>query len=134
MWGRIVEVAEAGAGPDGTLRRLAYRSGSSMDDGAGTASATDVDWETPVRTDFAYCSASRPAYAFPDGESGLVVHHLNLFDLGGYQMASAKLYGMVCHDLPVELPSPQTLRELGYRPGTRSDQARAAGPEALLRP
>jgi hypothetical protein len=136
QWARIAEIAPVASGRDGELRRLTYRSGSSMDDGtAGAGSA--IDWAASDRSDYAYCSTVRPAFAFPDdtgdADGALIVHHLDLFNLGGYQFASAKLYGLVCHDLDAVVEAEPALRALGYRAGTRSEQTRAASPEGLLR-
>jgi hypothetical protein len=135
QWGRIVEIARVAAGEDGELRRMTFRPGSSMDDGAEPADGglPTIDWEASDRNDYAYCSTRRPAFAFPDDQAGLIVHHLDLFDLGGYQYASAKLYGLICHDLPMEAAVGQAFRDLGYRPGTRNEQTRALAPQALLR-
>ena len=59
-------------------------------------------------------------------------HFLDLFDLAGYQEASARLYMRMCHGLAA-LPPPRRLRALGYRPGTRNEQAELASVEALAR-
>ena len=137
-WARIVEIAPVASGRDGELRRLTYRPGSSMDDGSDPSAdaGSGIDWAPSDRGDYAYCSTVRPAFAFPDdaGDAGaLIVHHLDLFDLGGYQFASAKLYGLICHDLDAVVDAEPELRALGYRPGTRSEQTRAVSPESLLR-
>ena len=77
------------------------------------------------------CSRVRPAYAFETETGGFLVHYLDLYDLAGYQMASATLYMRVCHDRGPA--GAAVLRRLGYRPGTRSEQTEGEHLEALTR-
>ena len=137
FWMRIIGIETVATRADGELRRLDYRSGTAFDDPAAPANGTHVEWATGAASSYAYCSTARPAYAFPgseEGNDGLVVHHLDPFALGGYQYASARLYGLICHDLPIESEAEPDWRGLGYRPGTRSEQGRIGTPEALLSP
>ena len=135
FWMRIIGIETVATTADGELRRLDYRSGTGFDDPAAPADGTNVEWETGARSSYAYCSTARPAYAFPgagEGDDGLIVHHLDLFALGGYQYASARLYGLICHGLPTEGDAEPDWRGLGYGSGTRNEQARIEAPEALL--
>ncbi|WP_129794096.1 hypothetical protein [Sphingosinicella sp. CPCC 101087] len=139
QWARVVSVTPLAAAEDGELRRLTYRPGSSMDDGSDPAAdgGSGIDWEASDRQDYAFCSTARPAFAFPDpsagGDSALLVHRLDLFNLAGYQSGSAILYALTCHDLAMDGANGPAFHDLGYRPGTPNDQTRAASPEDLLR-
>lgn len=123
--------------PEGELRRLVARAGRSVHlDGEipERAADADIEWEASDHTEYAFCSKQRPAFAFSgDGTSGLTVHFLDLFDLAGYQMASAALYLRLCEGLE-ELPEDEkALRSLGYRPGTRNEQIEEASLETMTR-
>jgi hypothetical protein len=136
VWLRVARVETVTATPRGELRRLTGRGGRSLyRDEAPEAygASVPVRWEAEDRSSYAFCSAERPAYAFPDETGALVLHYLDLFDLGGYQMASARMYLLVCHDLPFDGEDAAPLRSLGYRPGTRSEQVEDAAPEDLAR-
>jgi hypothetical protein len=134
-WLRVVRVDKIETRPEGELRRIVARRGRSVHlDGnlpAGPADA-DIEWEAKDVEDYAFCSTRRPAFAFPGDDGGLIVHFLDLFDLGGYQMTSASLYMRFCHDQP-GLPDEQKLGALGYASGTRAEQVEAAGPEVMMR-
>ncbi|HYI64517.1 MAG TPA: hypothetical protein VEW71_06485 [Allosphingosinicella sp.] len=138
-WLRVVRLETVSATARGELRRLVARGGSSRyGDEAPQAysAAVPVRWEAQDRADYAFCSIERPAYAFPGepGETGgLVLHYLDLFDLGGYQLSSATMYMRLCHDLPFDPEDAAPLRRLGYRPGTRSEQVEGVAPEDLAR-
>jgi hypothetical protein len=122
--------------PQGTLRRLTARSGRSVHlDGniPEQAPGGGIEWEAADGTYHAFCSTERPAYAFPREEGGFTIHFLDLYDLAGYQMASAGMYLRLCHGIE-ELPEDEkVLRGLGYRPGTRDEQVEAAGVEGMTR-
>lgn len=132
-WIRVLQLDRSASVPQGELRRVSLRSGSSLHpDGRipRNARAARIDWETGTRTDHVFCSTARPAYAFQDEEGGRVTHYLDLYALAGYQMSSATLYMRFCHD---RTPIPRTLRALGYRPGTRSEQVEGAAAADLTR-
>lgn len=132
-WIRILALGRSASVPQGELRRVSLRSGSSRHpDGRipRNERAARIEWEAGTRTDYAFCSTVRPAYAFQDEEGALVTHYLDLYDLAGYQASSATLYMRLCHD---RAPSPRALRALGYRPGTRSEQVENGRAEDLTR-
>lgn len=134
-WARVLRVETAEKFPQGELRRMVLRSGTSVHlDGKLPTRPEDarIEWEPSDRADHAFCSKERPAYAFPDDSGGLIVHFLDLFDLAGYQYSSAGQYMRLCHDLDA-LPDEAKLRSLGYRPDTRSEQIEAASVEAMTR-
>lgn len=136
VWLRVARVETMSAGPHGELRRLAGREGRSLyADEAPEAysAAVPVQWEAGDASSYAFCSTERPAYAFPDETGALILHYLDLFDLGGYQLASARMYMRICHDLPFDGEETAPLRSLGYRPGTRSEQVEDAAPGDLAR-
>ena len=135
-WLRVVRVETAAATPRGELRRLVGRGGTSRYDDEPPEAydpSVAVSWETRDESSFAFCSAEGPAYAFADEGDGLILHYLDLFDLGGYQLASARMYMRLCHDSAFDSENPQALRALGYRPGTRSEQVENAAAEDLTR-
>jgi hypothetical protein len=117
----------------GELRRLVARGGRSVY-GAAEDLPTIYRIRIPIRWDeadgnyYIFCSRRRPAYAFPS-DGGYVLHYFDLFDLAGYQQASATIYMRTCHDLP--LTGAARLRRLGYRPGTRNEQVESARPEDI---
>ena len=134
-WLRVIRTESAGTFPQGELKRMLIRRGTSLHpDGDLPEQAADarIEWEAAEQSDYAFCSTQRPAYAFPDGDGGLIVHFLDLYDLGGYQMGSAKLYMRFCHGRD-GLPEAEVLQGLGYRPGARSEQVEAATPEVMTR-
>lgn len=134
-WMRLLGNEAAGTQTEGALRRIQVRRGRSVHlDGKipSGPSEAEIEWDKADRTEYAFCSTRRPAYAFPGDDGGLIVHFLDLFDLGGYQMGSGSLYMRFCHDQP-GLPDEQKLRALGYASGTRSEQVEAAGPEVMTR-
>jgi len=132
-WIRIIALSRAAGVPQGELRRVSLRSGSSLHrDGRipRDERRARIGWEAGTRTDYVFCSTARPAYAFQDEEGALVIHYLDLYDLAGYQMSSGSLYMRLCHD---RAPTPRTLRALGYRPGTRSEQVEGGSAADLTR-
>lgn len=134
-WLKIARVESAGAYPQGELRRMLVRRGTSRHPyGIVPEKLADpaIEWQDQDRPHYAFCSTTRPAYAFTESEGTLIVHFLDLFDLAGYQTGSAGLYARLCHGLD-GLPDDDRLRALGYRGGTRSEQLEAAGPEVMTR-
>lgn len=130
-WIQVDRIQSADPLSQGRLVTLSARSGLS----AGQEDSLEdpqISWEDGIRTDRAFCSTSRPAYAFGGEDGQLVVHFLDLFDLGGYQQATARLYLWLCHGLD-EAPREAELRSLGYRPGTRNEQVETTDPDLLIR-
>jgi len=125
-WTRFLEVTRAATIPQGELRRVRLRVATAPE----LTPRRQLRWEEE-RTDHVFCSRVRPAYGFETESGGFLVHYLDLYDLAGYQMASASLYMRVCHD---RAPAGSAvLRRLGYRPGTRSEQTESEQLEALTR-
>jgi hypothetical protein len=134
-WLRIRTVEKVSAQPEGELRKMIVRRGTSHHPDGGIpekASDARIEWDGADRPDYAFCSGSRPAYAFTDSDGTLVVHFLDLFGLGGYQMGSGSLYMRLCHGFD-GLPDEKKLRALGYVAGTRSEQIEARDPEVMTR-
>jgi hypothetical protein len=133
-WLRIVRTEEVEAVPEGRLRRIVARHGTSLyPSGSVPRNAPrSTRWAAADRADYVFCSTVRPAYAFPDEGSGLIVHFLDLHDPAGYQLGSARLYMRFCHGLDA-VPVTERLRALGYAPGTRSEQIEGVRPDAMTR-
>lgn len=134
-WLRVVRIERAETHPQGELRRIAVQRGTSLHpDGELTEDPEQagIEWDESERTEFAFCSRERPAYAFPGGEGEWILHFLDLFDLGGYQLGSGGLYARFCHGRD-GLPEEAVLRSLGYAPGTRSEQVETADIAELTR-
>lgn len=133
-WLRVVRVETVRANGHGELRRLVGRRGTSRygdgDPPRAYGVRVRIDWERSDRSDYAFCSRERPAYAFPN-DGGYILHYLDPFDLAGYQQASATMYMRICHDRGFNPGDVVPLRRLGYRPGTRSEQVEDARPESL---
>jgi hypothetical protein len=115
---RIVARAGSSSHPDGRLPR--------------DPPLRAIRWEPEDRSDYAFCSVRRPAYAFADGPGALVVHFLDPYALAGYQLASAGLYMRFCHGRD-SVPQAEGLRSLGYVPGTRNEQIETSEPTLLAR-
>ena len=134
-WLRVLRVENAGRVPQGALVRMRVRRGSSTHlDGNLPSRPADarIEWEPGEGVSYAFCSVRRPAFAFARRGERLLVHFLDLFDLGGYQEASGRLYMRLCHGRG-DVPRAAVLRRLGYRPGTRSEQVEDATPETMTR-
>jgi len=134
-WLRVLRVENAGRVPQGALIRMGARRGTSTHlDGNLPVGArgTRIEWEPGEGGSYAFCSVRRPAFAFARAGERLLVHFLDLFDLGGYQEASGRLYMRLCHGRG-DVPRAAVLRRLGYRPGTRSEQVEDATPETMTR-
>jgi hypothetical protein len=133
-WLHVSRVERVSGDRHGELRRLVGRSGTTTHGMADPPSRYSrrlrVAWEDEDRSDYVFCSREQPAYAFPDEGGRHIAHYLDLFDLAGYQYASATLYLRVCHDRALSFDA-AALRRLGYRPGTRSEQVENARPEEL---
>jgi hypothetical protein len=132
-WLRVARIERVRGNAEGELRRVTGRRGTSRYGGEpprAWRAHLGVAWEPQERAEYAFCSRRRPAYAFPGGD-GYILHYLDLFDLAGYQMASARMYMRICHDRDFDPERLAPLRRLGYRPGTRSEQVEDAAPERL---
>jgi hypothetical protein len=129
-WVRIVRLESVTTNPHGELRRITLRNGLSTDSGDAPAPA-NVQWEARDRVDYAFCSAERPAYAFPADEGGYLIHYLDPFALAGYNMSTAGLYVRFCHGQAFDSEDEAAIRALGYRPGTRNEQVENARPEDM---
>lgn len=136
-WLRVVRTETAARNAHGELRRLIGRAGTSLYRNGipprAYGRAVRVTWHARDHREYVFCSGERPAHAFPSETGGLILHYLDLFNLAGYQMASATIYMRACHDRRFNWEDRATLRRLGYRPGTRSDQVEDAAPEDLAR-
>jgi len=120
-WTQVIGIARMTRVRQGELRRVIVRRGSSIHrDGRfpDRAAQVRIRWERGTRANYVFCSTRRPTYAFSEA-SGLIVHYLDLFDLAGYQQASADLYMRLCHGRSYSV---RAARALGYRPGTRNEQ------------
>ena len=119
----------------GTLRRVAALSGTSVyRDGPPSRyhRSIRIAWEKGAKVDYVLCSRSQPAFAFRSGKRW-IAHALDLFNLGGYNTASAVIYLRACHGVDYDREDiDKVMRGLGYRPGTRSEQTEIARPEQLL--
>lgn len=134
-WLKVARVETVQTLSQGELRRIVGRRGTSVHrDGKlpSSPSKAGIEWEAEEGEEYAFCSAQRPAYAFESDSQGVLIHFLDLFALGGYQYASARLYMRFCHGLE-ELPDEPALAALGYRAGTRSEQVEATGVEGMTR-
>ncbi|HST35782.1 MAG TPA: hypothetical protein VLK25_04040 [Allosphingosinicella sp.] len=125
-WLRVISLSRVSRVPQGELRRILIRRGNSPDPGTGRPR---IAWESGTRTDYVFCSTARPTFAFEE-DGQLIIHYLDLFDLAGYQQSSGQLYARFCHG---RTQSMRQLRRLGYRPGTRNEQAEGGTPEDLTR-
>lgn len=134
-WMRIAEVTRVATVPQGELRRMTAQRGTSIHlDGSPPerAEGMDIEWEPGMRADHAFCSIARPAYAF-ESDGALITHYLDLYDPGGYQTVSARLYMRLCHDLADAAFDTPAFGRFGYRPGTRSEQVEGGAPEDMTR-
>lgn len=136
-WLRVARVETVQVVPQGELRRIAVRHGRSRygdgDPPERYSARLPVEWAPSDHDEYAFCSTERPAYAFARDGDPLTAHFLDLFDLAGYQYASAGNYLKFCHGEDFDPAAEERLRRLGYRPGTRSEQVEDAAPGDLAR-
>ena len=134
-WSRPVSNVAIRSTAAGTLRKVtAFRGTSTYRDDApsGFDKSIAIEWHRPAAVQYAFCSRSRPAFAFRSGKRW-IAHALDLFDLPGYQVSSAVSYLRACHGVDYDrVDVDGLLRRLGYRPGARSDQVEIDRPEQLL--
>jgi hypothetical protein len=135
-WSRPVSNVAIRSTSAGTLRKVtAFRGISTYRTNAPSAfdGSIAIEWQKPAAVQYVLCSRSRPAVAFrSDGR--WIAHALDLFNLPGYHTASAVGYLRACHRLDYHFREDvdKAMRDLGYRPGTRSDQVEIARPEQQL--
>ena len=129
---RLVRTTRAGA-----LREYASLDGTSTHRGlppAAWSPQVKIQWPARPSIDYVFCSRSQPALAFKDSDGGgWIAHALDLFDLYGYNTASAVIYLRACHGLDYYSRGiEKRLKSLGYRPGTRSEQVDIRSPGQLV--
>lgn len=136
IWMRVARVEPVTRVAQGALVRIVARRGVSLHpdgDIPRRPGRAEIEWDAVTGEAYAFCSTRRPAYAFwEEGEEGLIVHFLDLFDLAGYQYSSAGMYLRLRHGR-TSLPPEAALRRLGYRPGTRSEQVENGSRETMTR-
>ena len=119
----------------GTLRKVTAVRGTSVhrdDPPSRYHPSIRIAWEKAAAVDYVLCSRAQPAFAFRSGKRW-IAHALDLFNLGGYNTASAVAYLRACHGVEQDRADIETvIRDLGYRPGTRSEQVEIARPERLF--
>jgi hypothetical protein len=134
-WSKPVSNVEIRSTPAGTLRRVAALRGTSVhrdDYPSRYHPSVPIAWEKAAKVDYVLCSRTQPAMAFRSGKRW-VAHALDLFNLGGYNTASAIGYLRACHGVDYDRSDiDEVMRRLGYRPGTRSEQVEIARPEQLF--
>jgi hypothetical protein len=141
-WSKPVSNVAIRSTPAGTLRKVVARYGTSVhrDDYPSRYSpSTRIRWEKAPNVDYVFCSRRQPALAFRGTPPGMgtrqdwTAHALDLFNLAGYNTASAVIYLRACHGVDLYRDDiDKALRSLGYRPGTRSEQVYISGPEQLF--
>jgi len=134
-WSRPVSNVAIRRTPIGTLRKTTAIRGTSIhrdDMPSRYRGSIPIAWEKTVSAEYVLCSRKQPALAFrSDGR--WIAHALDLFDLGGYNTASATAYLRACHGVEQGREDIETaIRRLGYRPGTRSEQVEIERPEQLF--
>lgn len=134
-WSKPVSNVAIRSTSAGTLRRVAAIRGTSVhrDDYPSRYHASiRIAWEKAAKADYVLCSRTQPAMAFRSGKRW-IAHALDLFNLGGYNTASAITYLRACHGVDYDRSDiDKVMRGLGYRSGTRSEQVEIARPEQLF--
>ncbi|HEX8307697.1 MAG TPA: hypothetical protein VF645_04685 [Allosphingosinicella sp.] len=136
VWSRPVSNVAIRSTAAGTLRKVTALRGSSVHRDDEFPPSFDrsipIEWEKSAAVQYVLCSRSKPALAFRSGKRW-TAHALDLFDLPGYHTASAAAYLRACHAVDYYREDiGKVIRDLGYRPGTRSDQVEVARPERLF--
>jgi hypothetical protein len=135
VWSRPVSNAVIRSNSAGTLRKVTALRGTSVyrdEPPSAFDRSIPVEWEKRASVQYVLCSTSRPALAFRSGKRW-TAHALDLFDLPGYHTASAVAYLRACHGADYSRDDiVEVMKELGYRPGTRSGQVEIAKPEQLF--
>jgi hypothetical protein len=134
-WSRPVSNVAVRSTPAGTLRKVTAFRGTSVhreDVPSAFDESIPIEWERKAAVQYVLCSRSQPAFAFRLGKRW-VAHALDLFDLPGYHTASAIGYLRACHGVDYHREDiVEAMRDLGYRPGTRSEQVEIARPDQLF--
>lgn len=134
-WSKPVANVAVRSTPAGTLRKVTALRGTSAyrdEPPSRYRPSIRIAWEKAAAVDYVLCSRSQPAFAFRSGKRW-IAHALDLFNLGGYNTASAIAYLRACHGVDYDRADiDQVMRGLGYRPGTRSEQVEIARPEQLF--
>jgi len=134
-WSKPVSNVAVRSTPRGTLRKVAAIRGTSVHRGDYPSrydASLRIAWEKPASVDYVLCSRSQPALAFRSGKRW-IAHALDLFNLGGYNTASAITYLRACHGMDYDREDiEKAMQGLGYRSGTRSEQVEIARPEQLF--
>lgn len=134
-WSKPVSNVAVRSTPRGTLRKVTAIQGTSVHRDAFPSNyhaSVRIEWKKPAAVQYVLCSRSQPALAFRSGKRW-IAHALDLFDLGGYNTASAVIYLRACHGVDYDRGDiEKVLRDLGYRSGTRSEQVEIAKPEQLF--
>lgn len=134
-WSKPVSNVAVRTMPRGTLRKVVAVQGTSVhrdDYPSRYLASIPIEWKKPAAIQYVLCSRSQPAFAFRSGKRW-VAHALDLFNLGGYNTASAIAYLRACHGVEYDREDiEKVIRGLGYRSGTRSEQVEIARPEQLF--
>jgi hypothetical protein len=134
-WSKPVSNVAIRSTSAGTLRKVTALRGTSVHREAvpsGFNRSIPINWEKRASAQYVLCSRSQPALAFRS-EKRWIAHALDLFDLGGYNTASAIAYLRACHGVDYDRDDiDMVIRDLGYRPGTRSGQVEIDRPEQLF--
>jgi hypothetical protein len=134
-WSKPVSNVAVRSTPRGTLRRIGAIYGTSVhrdDYPSRHEPSIRIEWQTKPAVRYVLCSRSQPATAFRSGKRW-IAHALDLFNLAGYNTASAVTYLRACHGVEYDRSDiDRVIRGLGYRPGTRSEQVEIDRPEQLF--
>lgn len=133
-WSKPVSNVAIRSTAGGTLRKVVAIEGTSVhrDDFPSIYHASiPIGWEKPAAA-YVLCSRSQPALAFRSGKDW-IAHALDLFDLAGYNSASAVTYLRACHGIDYDRDDiEKAMLGLGYRSGTRSGQVEINDPKQLF--
>ncbi|HEX8574608.1 MAG TPA: hypothetical protein VF759_17845 [Allosphingosinicella sp.] len=133
-WSRPVSNVAIRSTPIGTLRKVVAIDGASVhrdDYPSRYDNSIAIRWRKPAAV-YLLCSRSRPALAFRSGKRW-TAHALDLFNLAGYDRASAVAYLQGCHGVDYDRSDiDRVMKGLGYNSGTRSEQVQIARPEQLF--
>jgi hypothetical protein len=134
-WARPISNVAVRSTPAGTLRKVTAFRGTSVhrdDFPSAFDESIRIEWEKPAAVDYVFCSRSQPAFAFRSGKRW-IAQALDLYNLGGYNTASAVAYLRACHGVEYDREDiEKAIGALGYRPGTRSEQVEIARPDQLV--
>jgi hypothetical protein len=134
-WSKPVSNVAIRSTPIGTLRKVVAIQGTSVHRGDYPSrydASIRIGWKQPAAVTYVLCSRTQPAFAFRSGKRW-IAHALDLFNLGGYNTASAVTYLRACHGVDYGREDiERVMRGLGYRSGTRSEQVEIARPEQLF--